>query len=143
VHAVALASPAERGQRAHVERIQVELLGPVLERRRERPAPGRRRLARQAVHEIDVERRGTGVADRAQRAVDVVGALRSVDGAALLVDEALHADADAVGAAVLDGDGEPVRQGGLGRRLDGHRDPARRSDGAQQIDRALELPGVE
>ena len=63
----------ERGQRPHVQRIEVDLLGLVLERLRQRRVPRRGRLAGQAVHQVDVERRHAGVADRAQRAVDLGG----------------------------------------------------------------------
>jgi hypothetical protein len=73
--------------------------------------------------------------------VHVGGALRAVDGPALVVEEALHADADPVGAGA-DDDGEPVRQRGLRRGLDGHR-RAHEADLPHRAEDAIELAGVE
>ena len=114
--------PAQPGQRPHVQRVEVELLGPPAAAPPQRQRPGRRGLPGDAVDQVEVEHGDAGASRmRGQRAVHLGASLRPAGGVGLRVEEALHADADPA-RAVRREHGQPVRRRGGRRRLDRQRD---------------------
>ncbi len=119
--ALRLPAPGQPGQRPDVQRVEVQLFRPPDECGVQRPEPTRLRLAVDAVDEVDVEDREPGVADPAQRGLDLGALLRPDGRTGLRVDEGLHPQAQPRGAA-LGQYGEAVGGGRGGRGLDRERD---------------------
>ncbi len=116
-------APGEAGERADVQRVEVQLLRLPGEGGVQGGAPRGRGLAVDSVDEVDVEDGDAGLADPAERGFDVGTALGAYGGPCLRVDEALDADAETGGAA-LGEDGKTVGGRGGGRSLDGEGDGA-------------------